>query len=73
MRNALTGNTALIEVDSSTRLQEILDSAVEFWSMAREPYLLRLGRRLIPASKTVGEADIGDGDTIEILPDPEGG
>lgn len=73
VRNAQNGSSTLIEVDESTRLQEVLDSAVEFWSLSNDAYLLKSGRRLLSASKTVGESNLSSGDVIDILPDPEGG
>jgi len=73
VRNSQNGLTALMEVDQSTKIQDLLDSAVEFWSLPREPYLIRAGNRLIPGQKTVGEVGLREGEEIEILPDPEGG
>ncbi len=73
VRNSQTGNSALMEVDSKTRMQEILDSAVEFWSLSREAYLMKTGKRLLSASKTVSDCGLNDGDAIDLLPDPEGG
>jgi hypothetical protein len=73
VRNTQTGNSVLMEVDNSTKLQEVLDSAVEFWALPEEPYLIKAGKKLLSASKTVSEAGINDGDMIDLLPDPEGG
>lgn len=73
VRNAQNGNSTLMEVDRQTKMQEILDSSVEFWSMANDAYLLKSGRRLLAATKTVEECGLSDGDIIELLPDPEGG
>ena len=41
--------------------------------MTNDAYLLKAGRRLLAASKTVEESGLSDGDIIELLPDPEGG
>lgn len=73
VRNTQTGNSALMEVDSKTRMQEILDSAVEFWSLSQEAYLMKCGKRLLSASKTVSDYGLTEGETIDLLPDPEGG
>jgi len=73
VKNTLTGETALMEVTGDTKLQEILDSAVELWSLPREAYLMRSGRKLLLASKTVEENGLNGGECIELLPDPEGG
>ncbi len=73
VKNAQNGNSTLVEVEGSTKLQELLDSAVEFWAMTNDAYLLKAGRRLLAASKTVEESGLSDGDIIELLPDPEGG
>jgi hypothetical protein len=73
VRNTQNGNSTLMEVDGKTKLQEILDSAVEFWSLSNDAYLLKCGRKLLSASRTVEEAGLSDGDVIELLPDPEGG
>ncbi len=73
VKNSQTGNSVLMEVDAKTRMQEILDSAAEFWSLSQESYLIKSGKRLLSASKTVSECGLNDGDAIELLPDPEGG
>ncbi|MBX8635958.1 MAG: hypothetical protein KIS30_03445 [Thermoplasmata archaeon] len=73
VRHSQTGNSALMEVDLKTRLQELLDSAIEFWSLPSEAYLIKSGKRLLSASKTVAECGLNDGDIIDLLPDPEGG
>ncbi len=73
VKNSQNGSSTLMEVDGSTRLQEILDSAVEFWSLTNDAYLLKAGRRLLSTSKTVDEGGLKEGDVIELLPDPEGG
>lgn len=73
VRNTMNGDKALMEVTADTRLQEILDNSVELWSLPTEPFLMRAGRRLLSASKTVEESSLEDGDAIDILPDPEGG
>ena len=73
VRNTQTGNSALMEVDSKTRMQEIMDSAVEFWSLSQEAYLMKCGKRLLSTSKTVSDYGLTEGETIDLLPDPEGG
>lgn len=73
VRNSQSGNSTLMEVEGRTKVQEILDSAVAFWSMSRDAYLIRCGKKLLSASSTVEESGLKDGDTVELLPDPEGG
>jgi uncharacterized ubiquitin-like protein YukD len=73
VRYTQTGNSALMEVDTKTRLQEVLDSAVELWSLPQEAYLMKCGKRLLSSSKTVADYGLTDGDIIDLLPDPEGG
>lgn len=73
VKNAQNGNSTVMEVDRQTKMQEILDSSVEFWSLADEAYLLKSGRKLLAASRTVEECGLSDGDIVELLPDPEGG
>lgn len=73
VRNAQNGNSTLMEVDGGTKVQEILDSAVEFWSLPNDAYLLKFGRKLLGASKAVDDCGLADNDVIELLPDPEGG
>ena len=72
-RNGQNGSSTLMEVENNTIMQEMLDSAVEFWGLPKEAYLLRAGKRLLSASRTVEECGLSDGDVVELLPDPEGG
>lgn len=36
-------------------------------------YVIRLGKKILQAELTVEEANLQDGDIIELIPDPEGG
>ncbi|MFA6642103.1 MAG: hypothetical protein WCQ63_01255 [Methanomethylophilus sp.] len=73
VNNTADGSTLVMEIEPFESVEEILVSAAEYWNKGAGAYVLRRGSRLLPRQQTAAEAGLADGDTVEIVPDPEGG
>lgn len=62
-----------MEVDPAERVSEIVDSAAEYWRKDPGAYVLKKGKALLRPSDTAAVANLSEGDTLELIPDPEGG
>lgn len=68
-----TGNAVDMDLESDNSVEEIIESAASFWTKDPGAYVLKWGRKLLRGNLMVSEAGIRDGDTLELIPDPEGG
>ena len=68
-----SGNTVDMDLESDNTVEEIIESAASFWSKDPGAYVLKWGRKLLRGGISVSEAGVRDGDTLELIPDPEGG
>lgn len=68
-----TGNTVDMELESDNTVEEIIESAASYWSKDPGAYVMKWGRKLLRGGIMIKDAGIRDGDTLELIPDPEGG
>jgi hypothetical protein len=73
IRDADTGNTVEMDLESDNTIEEIIESAASYWKKDAGAYVIRSGRRLLRGNLKISEAEIREGDTLELIPDPEGG
>jgi hypothetical protein len=73
IKNAAESSVMNAEMESTDSVGDILDYAAQYWNSDRDAYVMKIGSRLIPANATVGELGLSDGDTVVIVPDPQGG
>jgi hypothetical protein len=73
IKDADSGNTVDMDLESDNTVEEIIESAASFWSKDAGAYVLKWGRKLLRGGIQVSEAGVRDGDTLELIPDPEGG
>jgi len=73
VRNAENGSTVDMELEPENTLEEIIESAAGYWERDAGAYVIRKGKRLLRGQMTVADAGVMDGDTLELIPDPEGG
>ena len=73
VRNAETGNIIDMEVEPDNRVEEIIESAASYWEKEPNAYILRKGRNLLRGQTRIVDAGVQPQDTLELLPDPEGG
>ncbi len=73
IKDADSGNTVDMDLESDNTVEEIIESAASFWSKDPGAYVLKWGSKLLRGGIQVSEAGVRDGDTLELIPDPEGG
>jgi hypothetical protein len=71
--NTLNNSTIRMELESYESVEDIIDTAADFWGKDAGAYVLRKGRKLLNKGQTVEEINLADDDLIEMIPDPEGG
>ncbi|MCX8174061.1 MAG: DUF835 domain-containing protein [Thermoplasmata archaeon] len=73
VRDAETGASLDMELEPDNTIDEIIESVGTYWEKNIGVYVLRKGKRILRGETKVEEADIRDGDLMELIPDPEGG
>lgn len=73
IKDTHSGNTVDMDLDSDNTVEEIIESASSFWAKDPGAYALKWGRKLLRGGILISEAGVKDGDTLELIPDPEGG
>jgi len=73
VKNATLGATLKMDIAPNETVYDIIESAAEFWKKDPKAYVLRKGKTLLTATDTMMEANVMNGDVLELLPDPEGG
>ncbi|MDR2846663.1 MAG: hypothetical protein LBV63_05220 [Candidatus Methanoplasma sp.] len=71
--NTLNNSSIRMELESYESVEDIIDTAAEYWGKDAGAYVLRKGSRLLSRSQVIEEINLNDDDIIEMIPDPEGG
>lgn len=73
VRNAVNNSSVRMDLEPGERMEDIIESAAEFWRKDPGAYVLKKGKMLLRSGMTVLEANILNDDVLELIPDPEGG
>lgn len=60
-------------MDSENTVDEIIESAATFWSKDMGAYVVRKGKKVLRGNTALVDAGVREDDTLELIPDPEGG
>ncbi|MCL2032439.1 MAG: hypothetical protein FWG96_04125 [Methanomassiliicoccaceae archaeon] len=71
--NTLNSSSIRMELESYESVEDIIDTAAEYWGKDAGAYVLRKGSKLLNKSQSIDEINLRDDDVIEMIPDPEGG
>ena len=71
--NTMDGGEIAAEMDPTDSAGDVIVFASQYWKRDRSAFIMRVGSRLIPESATLSEAGVADGDSVELVPDPQGG
>ncbi|MDR0522924.1 MAG: hypothetical protein LBG62_00655 [Candidatus Methanoplasma sp.] len=71
--NTLSRSSIRMELEPYDSVDDIVDTAAEYWARDAGAYVLRKGSRLLTRGQRIEELNLSDGDAIELIPDPEGG
>lgn len=73
VKDAETGSKIGMEVDPDNTVEEVVESAANYWNKNPGAYVVRLGKQVLGGQTTLGSTQLQDGDVVELIPDPEGG
>jgi len=73
VKDAETGSKISMDVESDNTVEEIIESAANYWNKDPGAYVVRFGKKVLGGQMTVGETRLQEGDVVELIPDPEGG
>jgi hypothetical protein len=71
--NTLNSSSIRMELESYESVEDIIDTAAEYWGKNAGAYVLRKGSKLLNKGQSIDEINLRDDDIIEMIPDPEGG
>lgn len=71
--NTLNSSSIRMELEAHETVEDIVNTAAEYWGKDAGAYVLRKGPKLLSRGQTVAEINLFDDDIIELIPDPEGG
>ncbi len=73
VKNAETGATVDMDLESDNTVEEIIESAASYWEKPPGAYVLRRGKALLRGQSTIAEIGLIQEDVLELIPDPQGG
>jgi hypothetical protein len=73
VKNAETGASVEMELETENTVDEVIESAATFWSKDMGAYVLRKGKKVLRGGHTLKDAGVREEDVLELIPDPEGG
>jgi hypothetical protein len=68
-----SGLTVDMDLESDTTVNDIIESAATFWTKKQGAFVLKWGNIILRGDAPISEAEIKDGDTLELISDPQGG
>ncbi len=71
--NGGDGTSISTEVEESESVGDLLVFASQYWHKQNYAFVMKIGSKLIPANRVIGELGLSDGDELTIVPDPQGG
>ncbi len=73
VKNAEMGKELTLEISPDETVEDVINSAAEFWNKDSGAYIIRRGKQILQGSMKISEIGVLDGDVVELIPDPEGG
>jgi hypothetical protein len=73
VKDAETGNKINLDLEGENTIEEIIESAADYWKKDPGAYVLRFGKKVLRGLMTLDESEINNNDILELIPDPEGG
>lgn len=71
--NTMNNSTIRMELEPHESVEDIIDTAAEYWGKSAGAYVLRKGSTLLNRNQIIESINLRDDDVIEMIPDPEGG
>ncbi len=73
VKDAETGSKISMDVENDNTVEEVVESAANYWNKDPGAYVVRFGKKVLGGQTSIEETRLQDGDVVELIPDPEGG
>lgn len=73
IENSMDETFIHMEADGTDSVGDLISSALQYWDKDDFVFVMKRGNRLLPANLSVEELGLKDGDSLVLVPDPQGG
>ncbi len=73
IENSVKATSISVEVEETDSVGDIIAIASQYWNNETITYVMKFGNKLLTASMSIGELGLKNGDTLVLVPDPQGG
>ena len=73
VKDAETGNKINMDLEVENTIEEIIETAADYWKKDSGAYVIRHGKKVLHGQITLEDSNIQEHDVLELIPDPEGG
>ncbi|MGE4275141.1 MAG: ubiquitin-like domain-containing protein [Candidatus Methanomethylophilaceae archaeon] len=73
VKNAEMGKELTLELSPDETIEDVINSAAEFWNKDSGAYIIRRGKQILKGGMKISDLGILNDDVVELIPDPEGG
>jgi hypothetical protein len=73
VRDPDSGHTVAVDVEETTVVEEVVESAAKYWDKPSGAYVARRGDTILPGAAKFIDLNATSEDVLELIPDPEGG
>ena len=73
VKDAETGNKIKLDLETDNTIEDIIETAADYWKKDPGAYVIRYGKRILHGHMSLDESEIQQYDVLELIPDPEGG
>jgi len=73
VKDAETGSKISMDIESDNTVEEVVESAANYWNKDPGAYVVRFGKKVLGGQTSIGETRLQEEDVVELIPDPEGG
>lgn len=71
--NATAEETIHIELDEQDSMGDVVELASQYWNKNTDAFVMKLNNRLLASHQTAEDLGLKNGDTVILVPDPQGG
>ena len=73
VKDAETGNKINMDLEGENTIEEIIETAADYWKKDSGAYVIRYGKKVLHGQISLEDSNIQENDVLELIPDPEGG
>lgn len=73
LENSVRGTSISVEIEETDSVGDVIAFASQYWDNETIAYVMKFGNKLLSANVSIGELKLKNGDTLVLVPDPQGG